>query len=188
MEFYNKYLRNSSETYISKIIFINNLDYKKSIISKELFYITFNKSCKDGFFIDKNNYLHNLTNSYRLGKNLNELSEGYINNIQRAYNYYSYIKVIDDRQNPQLNGKLMLFKYSRSIYFKIINLNEIEFKYIFNLVIKDKYGFNDFSESNFTTSYKKEIMEFDIEKHLSFEIFNIKKITRTDKLKKLNEI
>ncbi len=116
---YNQYLRpNISEEYVSEIAFINT---NNPILSYKLFYVDFNKNInkKSGFFIDNNDYLRKIY--IEITKDTNESRESIIlrssnnilTNIQPASKNFSYVKIINDIKNPQLNDQIMIFSFGQ---------------------------------------------------------------------------
>jgi hypothetical protein len=213
-DFYNSYFSNDC---ISEISIVNN---GKTIISRELFYVEFSDfakntlNCKNGFFVDNNNYLENIYNKTIRSSNKEKIfldnSDNNIVNIQYTKNYYCYIKVLNDYINPQLNGKLLIFKFGFSILQKFLEYyNNIT--NITNINVTDLYFKHSFIISKLPTpqnslptpqnsQYKiikcdftnNEINLYDeklnLDNVISFPKININSLMRRYKLSHLKEI
>jgi hypothetical protein len=191
---YNQYLRpNISEEYVSEIAFINT---NNPILSYKLFYVDFNKNInkKSGFFIDNNDYLRKIY--IEITKDTNESRESIIlrssnnilTNIQPASKNFSYVKIINDIKNPQLNDQIMIFSFGQRIFNVITEYlrNEKYFNNTFKIKIQYRQGFLNYDNSFFT---KNELtltnLDLDLKNEIFFKQINVKQIEREEKLKKL---
>ncbi len=191
---YNQYLRLKLDVkYVSEIAFINN---NNPIIKCDTFYVEFNSKLnkKPGFFTDNNNYLRNLyletTKDSILDTDIILLkhSNNMITKVQRAMSYYSYVKIIFDSINPQLNDQIMIFKFGKKISDKISEYlqSEKQFNNTFKLIIENKYGYSFYDNSYFTLNdFTITDLNLDIESEIFFKQINVKQIEREEKLKKL---
>lgn len=196
---YNQYIKpNLEESYRSEIAFINS---KTSIVCKNLFYVNFTNNLikNNGFYLDNNDLFKKLYSVVRNVSDLNDeqlhlkYSNNLITRIQPVINYYSYIKVIKDKQNPELEGKIMIFKFGRKvseIIAKYLYENK-DFSNTFQLIVSldngyakyhvyDKSHFNFINETiNITDN------TLDINSEISFKQINLKTIEREEKLKNI---
>lgn len=191
IDVYNRYIGNKE--YDSQILFINT---NKSILEKKLYYINFAKICTNGFYEDKNEYLNSLYWKYKDDKNKLLLnSDGFINDLQFSRQYFSFIRVIRDYQNPQLEGKVLLFKYSHSIFNILMTylsqngrFNNVF--YLKNVLIPNfYYRFNDFSNSKFLPEQLTEVnLDINIESELKFRKIDIISLVRKEKIENINKL
>lgn len=84
--------------------------------------------------------------------------------IKRSPNFYSYVMIMEDENQPELVGKVMLFKYGKQISDKITlekngevtgvpcNVFSLARGKDFKLIIKDKGGFANYEMSTFLES------------------------------------
>lgn len=201
MELYNQYLI-PGKFKTSEIAFVN---CNQPILRKSLFYVQFNdgksgfSNHNNGFFNDSNGDLKKLTSDFLRQSTIQPIekedfflssTENIIRNIQPATYYYSYIKVIDDKLNPQLNDKLLLFKYGTQISNIITNYlskskdSELKTSFILNLELKQ--GFPSYDKSYFTTRYCNiHNHNLDINSEIHFNNFNLNRYIRSEKLKNI---
>ena len=177
---YNQYARldYKGNPYESEIVFINT---KNTIATHTVFYVEFvtpTEIYKNGFYKDSNNFLKSIsTGNHKHIK---------IDKVQFNIQHFSYIKVIKDRQNPQLEGQIMIFKFGRKIYEALLGkvLDEV-----FRLSIKSTSGFPNYDHSHFTGRPLSKIeiidLSLDIDSEISFKTFNIIAIEREEKLKNI---
>lgn len=183
---YNQYLRpaHPKAEYTAKIAFIQTT---KGIIAKRLFYVKFVDESKNGLYYDNNNYLHNLLGSTSL---IFEKSHNMIKDILPSINYFSYIKVIEDKQNPQLEGSIMIFKFGHIInrIFGTCNQNEI-YKNVFHVSMKLSGGYPNYDSSCFTDE-DMTISDntLDLESEIFYKTINIIAEERKEKLKKIKRL
>jgi hypothetical protein len=178
---YNQYVRfNNHKDYESKIAFINS---KKTVATYNVFYVEFSQQTekyRNGFYKDTDNFLRSIVCGNH--KHIK------INKVQHVTQYFSYIKIIKDVQNPQLEGQIMIFKFGRNIYEALQDkiLDEV-----FRLSMRNIAGFPNYDHSHFTgrTLSETEItdLSLDIDSEISFKTFNIKEIEREEKLKEREE-
>lgn len=182
---YNYYLSGQSK-YSSKIAFINN-NSNVSICSRNLYYIVSNNDdyLKSGLYLDNNNLeLRKLLVEFETN---NKLSNDNLFSITSHFRYYTYIRIIEDSYNSQLEGENMIFYFGNSIYNKIKyhlmchnNVNNI-----FNINFVSKYGFPDYSNSTFIDEKCEIYDDFDIDSEIIFKTYNSLKIGRKQKMKKI---
>ena len=198
--FYNRYItKNVVKTYHSKIFFLSlNRDFpdltstsnvRRSYSTKKynLLYVIF-----DNPFTHLNGY-YNITDFYiQHIKGKNEKSK-YINSISDAPRYFTNIKIIKDYENPQLNGKVMLFKMSLKMYKDVVN--NFKFDKIYDLVIR----VDNFPKLRFSSSEEqlnvKDISDTEIPINFNFRDFSeefykglTNRISLNNKLKKIKSI
>lgn len=194
-EFYNRYI--SNKEYNSEILFINT---NKTILEKKLYYINFAKTCINGLYEDKNDYLNSLYWKYKDNQeHLLLNSNGFINNLQFSRQYFSYIRVIRDIQNPQLEGKILIFKYGSSIFNILMTYFNISgnvgfgslgsFSNIFYLKNVLRKPYNDFSNSKFLPIEMIETnLDLNIESELKFKKIDIVSLVRKEKIENINQL
>jgi hypothetical protein len=198
----------SNEEYISEIAFSNQ------IISKNVFWIEFNDYKKSGNYLDNNNYLRTLNNSVLSeSTNIGEFDEElYLRNsrneIKRTEphtHYYTYIKVIEDKQNQYLEGQIMIFKidwqilvliqkflspYNKLGRIESINLDVyLKLDKTFKLIInKNVFGGLDYEGSHFTDNQNiiENIKGLNLE--INFPVYKSLIQKRKEKLEKLEKI
>jgi len=188
-EYYNKYLTNisESETYISEVSIVNTNNIYISSFVAFVEYIEDNK-WKKGIF----NMTDELKEIYFQYKKNSKYINKRIKNIQISRHYYSYIKIIKDKKNPQLEGQIMIFKYGNKIC-NIIN-NYVIYNHLssvnhtFMIQVAKKSGFPDFNISFTNNEQKFEDYSLNINNDINFKILKISNIERKEKLKKLSEI
>lgn len=119
MEIYNHYINTALNNgryseYKSEISFIK-LD-NNSIQIYDLFFIRFydNVKFKDNFF-KKSDTLQKLFWANHKNNTTPNIDNKYIKSLQPSTQHYSFIKVINDKQNPHLNGKILILKYGRKL-------------------------------------------------------------------------
>lgn len=122
MEFYNKYLKYLEQPYNSEIAFLSNEEF----LISDLFFLDFSDEYrkKRGFYHDQSGYLKSLFwEGRKSGADMKQFflqkTDGVIKEIQFNKQFHSYIQIIDDPQNPQLNSQYMIFKFGLKIYGKI---------------------------------------------------------------------
>lgn len=133
IDFYKPYPENGRDgTYSSLIRFLPNIaDLKQSKIHKYYVYLT-DPVSGDSFAVDcpstvgKKSILKDLY--WKLKNSKSASDQDLAPNFSRKEDYYSLIQVIKDINRPELEGKIILFKYGRKINEKI------------EAQIKPKYG------------------------------------------------
>ena len=182
MELYKQHIINPDKNYVSEIAFINA---KPAVIFRNLYYVEFSKFGKTGFYLDNNDYLKKLSylirNNKRMGKpkpvGLNDDEIEYLNNtsgfIKSAHintKYFAYVKILEDKQNPQLEGRIMIMKFGRRIkdtiqdYFT--NGSSRNFDKTFKFIVSLSSGIPNYDECHFTD---KDINIFDPTLNLNSE-------------------
>lgn len=201
-DFYNKYIKltDINTNYLSEIAFVN---IKVPVIHRKIFYIKFseklgNKKC---YYLDNNDYLMKILKSVKIDigseddkSKFLDRSNGYIEYISAPMSkFYSYIKVINDYNHPELNDEIMLFQYGSIISNKLTEFIQSNNTQIFNksfrIKVANKNGFPDYSPCEFTNN---DIIITDNNLDLNSEIYikqiNMTTIERREKLKKINEL
>ena len=185
MEFYNNYIKPQiHKNYIAEISFVKT---KNTVIAKELFYVQFiDNKYRDSYYYDCNGYLKQLYwNSRKNNVDISNSNDNFISDINYIKLYFCFIKIIDDKQNPQLNGKIMIFKFGRKIKDIIQNsYSSVVFDYSFKLDISiQSLGYFVYDYCYFT--HNKSDVDDDtlyIESVIKFKTFNITAIKRKEKL------
>jgi hypothetical protein len=184
MEKYNKYtaLFSSNDIYLSEIAFVKiNDNFKKNFFRSSEYWVTFKNGKQSMFSIDDDLQLFNKKEQF-----LNRYKE--IKDFHRTTRYHTYVKILNDFINPQLNDKIMLFTFGTKI-FNILNDNEINaHNKIFNLIIRLTSGFPNYDRSVFTNhDYQVEDKSLNIKDdiiiHPKLDI--IKDLEREYKIKKI---
>jgi len=167
-EFYSPNFKNGKNNVYAAIIrFVPYFqDPSKSTISKWQSYVK-NPITKVGRTLDNRSDINNpsqITNMYFRFKNTKVATfEDFANEHLRSNQYhFSIVQIIRDDQNPNLQGKFMVFRYGKSIYDKMqaelnptipgqygINPFDPIHGRFFNLVVKEKGGFANYDDSSF---------------------------------------
>lgn len=190
---YQYYFKNNrfDEPYESEIAFINTNNGTIKCI--DIAYIEYTKNNKTayGYFKSDDFTKQQYYISKNSSKNQTEQHKR-ISKIQISTWYFSYIKVIKDKQNPQLEGEILLFKFGRSLAGVIgeylISNNHQEIKNTLKLEINYKHGVPNFTES---FMIDEELYLRDdtlcIDDEIKFKHFNTLNMDRKEKLKKLKK-
>lgn len=185
MEIFNHVNKNETNTLIS---FINT---KNTIVEKIIFYVEFENG-KTKMVLDNLGYLTNLSLKHRNNKNILKYTDNYIKNIACIKRYYSFIKILDN-SNEDLNGKVMVLYYGRTIkkmldeYLKNNNKISNMFRIIKDMNLQNPYASYD---DSFFTSQEYEVDDYslDMENELKFQTIELPYILlRKDKLNKIKE-
>ena len=189
-ELYNKYCNEISndECYISEIAFVNTNDTFIANNCAFIEYVENNKS-KQGIF-KTTDELVNIYINYRKNSNY---KHKIIKKIKIVEHYHSYIKIIKDKKNPQLEGKIMRFKFGRKMCNIIYNyLIDNNYSSLNNTFIVSNYKKNMFiviDNCHFTNiKYKIEDYNLDIRNEIITKKINILNIERKEKLYKLDKL
>lgn len=201
-ESYNKYIspyltpfpKKLDTRYESKIAFVTT-PYG-AVVYKKLFYVEFgNLNEKSDFFYDKNDYLIGIIESVRFSNNNStylEKSNNYISSVQATPHYYSYVKIIEDKQNPQLVGNVMILKFGRQIKAMIENSSypsQNPFSFVFNIKVKLRNGFPTYEDSHFINDYMNIYdNNLNLESELYFKTIDVTSFERKEKLQKINKL
>lgn len=199
MEIYNKYLNlnfpNLINSYKTEIAILSN-----EILINELFFIEFVDEYykKTDFYHDQSGYLKTLfwdarksniaPQQYYLQKT------GLIKDITYNKQYHVYIQVINDLQNPQLNGEFMIFKFGRKICdiftenLKIINTKSfiIDVKKVNSGLGMGYPNYNDCHFINKDYIQPNSILPT-LSQNIHFKNFNLIAFKRKEKLQKINK-
>ncbi len=189
-EIYNNYIRNTSEyeTFVSEVSFINTHNTLISNYIAWVEYIEDNKWKKGIFKMTeelKEIYLKYRTDTKYINKRIKAITISQTN--------HSYIKVIKDERNPQLEGKTMIFKFGNntakiiSKYMKDNKLNSID--NTFMIIVSLDIGYPNYNNCHFTSNKNKiEDYNLDIGNEIKFKNLKLSNIERKEKLNKLNEL
>lgn len=179
MEIYNSHIIPlTTNGYESEISFVESFDdFNKNFLQRDEFWVEFKNEYNklNGFYqinIPVNNFF---------GKAKSDFLEKYkdkIHNIECAHRHYAYVKIINDKVNPHLNGKIMLFRYGRRIHEMLLAYPNTTFSRTFLLKIKMTSGFQNFDDCKFSTNnyYVRDI---------NLNIRNIPSLKRLDLIKDL---
>jgi hypothetical protein len=193
---YNQYIRPISpkDEYNAKIAFVQT---PKGIISKKIFYVKFVDESKDGFYYDSNKYLVNLLGRKAvMSKNGSlfdeakflEISNNRITDVTPSINYFSYIKVIEDKRNPQLEDKIFILKFGYKINSIIRNQNGT-YKKVFHISMKLTHGYPNYDLSCFTNEDINIVDNtLDLESEIFYKTINMIAVERKEKLQKIKDL
>jgi len=210
-ERYNPYIKpTNSVPYVSEFAFVNTTT---PILFKDLFYVDFKKGGHTGFYNDNNNYLKKLFWDVRrstpkplyLGSlnNPESIEQVYLNktqdfirNVQPSKHYYSYVKILEDKQNPQLEGKIMIMKFGTKIkdiiqeYFANFSFSTpFDFKNTFKIIVSLKMGFHNYEKCYFTDTNINVIdNNLDLNQEIKFLTITLLSIQRKEKLEQLAKL
>lgn len=179
-EYYNSYFNKISddENYMAVVAFVNT---NNTCVKRDVAYIEYieDNKWKKGIF----KMTDDLKKIYFNYKNTNIFLNKRIKNIQHAAQNHSYIKILRDDKNPQLEGKIMIFKYGLKIssiitdYITKNQLNSIDDTFVVN--INKKRGFINFDYCFFTNNkYKIEDYSLDILSDFNIKSLNLLNIDR----------
>lgn len=138
---------------------------------------------KSGFYEDVNSNLQKLSWDLRQGK---IEKHNIVANITRSLKFYTFIKVIKDDHNPQLEGETLVFIYGRTLD-TIIKKEKDPKKKQFFLVRQMRQQFPTFEHSYFSgNSCDYYDTNLNINNHVSYTTLNVpaleKKLNRKAKL------
>jgi hypothetical protein len=158
MEKYNPHYNSISDEFSSEIAFVKiSDDFEKNFIPRSEYWFNF-KNNKQGYFqVDDD-----LGILFKKEQFLNRYKE--VKDFSRARRYHTLIKVINDKNTPILNGKIMLFTYGFKINQILTNNESKVYNKIFKLIIKRVGPYPDFDNSYFT----------DIDYHIEDKSLNLK--------------
>jgi len=175
---YNQYLRPRIQgTYSSVVGFVAS---QNSFITKELYWVDFKKDSlfNSGFYLN-NNELNGIYFNYLKTK---EVSYKEIRQISRVIKYFCYVKIIEDHQNPQLEGQIMIFTFGR----KISDMIKYGISKTFKINISITNGFPNYDGSHFTDIDSSLVDNtLNIESEINYKTINFKAAERRKKLKNL---
>lgn len=120
IEFYKPYPENGKDgVYKSLIRFLpNHVDPTKSKIHKYYVYLT-DPSSGDGFVADcpstvgKKSILKDMF--WKLKNSHSAADQELAKSFSRKEDYYSLIQIVQDKHNPELEGKIMIFKFGKKL-------------------------------------------------------------------------
>jgi hypothetical protein len=185
MEIYNHYIHThlirTDSVYKSEIGFIK-LKYD-SVLKYDLYFITFHHGkehrFKDGVY-KSSEILNNLYWENR--KNPNFMNR-YIEKLQPSTQYYSFVKVINDKQYPILNGQILILKYGKQIF------DNLDFSKTLYLNIDMVQGYNNWGKSNVSNIYCDLYDEnLNISDFINFKEFDPIKEERKEKLIEIQKL
>ena len=119
-EFYKPYPENGKDgVYKSLVRFLpNHVDPTKSKIHKYYVYLT-DPSSGDGFVADcpstvgKKSILKDMF--WKLKNSHSAADQELAKSFSRKEDYYSLIQIVQDKHNPELEGKIMIFKFGKKL-------------------------------------------------------------------------
>lgn len=136
-----------------------------SAIEKHIHYVDMkNESNLAGYYDCRKNSEPNCelcTEYWKLKNSKNAADNEKAELIKRTTKYYSYVLIIEDEQNPELVGKIMIYPYGYTIKEKInserngevtgtpCNVFDLAKGKDFKLIIKEKGGFQNYEASSF---------------------------------------
>ena len=136
-----------------------------SAIEKHIHYVDMkNEANLAGYYDCKKNHEPNCelcTEYWKLKNSKNAADNEKADLIKRTTKYYSYVLVIEDDQNPDLVGKILVYPYGYTIKEKInserngevtgepCNVFDLAKGKDFRLIIKEKGGFQNYESSSF---------------------------------------
>lgn len=120
IEFYKPYPENGKDgVYKSLVRFLpNHVDPTKSKIHKYYVYLT-DPSTGDGFVADcpstvgKKSILKDMF--WKLKNSHSAADQELAKSFSRKEDYYSLIQIVQDKHNPELEGKIMIFKFGKKL-------------------------------------------------------------------------
>lgn len=179
---YNYYM-SKCDHYYSEIAFINT---QIPIIRKTIFFIESknNDYMKTDIYVDNDKQnLKEITHKFRD----RDFFDEFIGHIQPSVRYYSYIKVIKDENNPQLEGENMIFYFGKKICDKIENylFYHTNFRHTFQLRMYKKEYFPVYDDCLFSNNICEIHEDFNIESQLNFKVYNRLKLDRRKKLENI---
>lgn len=199
IEFYNKYIniRWKNQGYVSKIYFLDiNRDYN-SVKRHDWIYAQFNNpySCHSGFY-ERTTFFDRVKLHYLAQKEEDRVYPKYIQNLHSTPCYFANIKIIEDDINPELEGKVMLFKLSETMFKNILDNFQFDHVYKFtastsSFAANVKYKFSPLVEKiPVKTITDKEIPVNFSHRNFSEEFYNslVNRKSLNDKLKKIKAI
>lgn len=119
--------------------------------------------------------------------------------INRTTKYYSYIQIIEDEQNPDLVGKILIFPYGYTVKEKInserngevtgepCNIFDLSQGKDFVLIIKEKGGYPNYESSQFKDSSPIKLYDSTKNKFIPAPIDDNGKITNAKVQKKIQD-
>ena len=155
--------------YKSKIRFLPNVFNPRETMMRKYVYFLKDLNTDQGFYVDSPSTINEkciIQDTFFKLRNSNsaadkELSE----NLKRKEFWYSAVQIIQDKQFPELEGKVMIFRYGFKIKQKIDeqlkpvveddepnNPFDLFDGKVFNLVICKKDGFANYDSSKFASS------------------------------------
>lgn len=196
MLIYNKYINKSfkNKPYETEVCFVNinegiNGD-NDNILIQDLAYIQFNDNKLDGLYKLPNDLMINIKRGKKNKINFVESNEDLIHKISLVTYYFIYVKVIDDKINPHLNGKFLILKLTSGL-FRTISVTENTpklYNNTFKLIVKPltdmEYPHYDHS---YYTDKKMSVDNFNLslKKTLKFKHFDPIQLRRKLKLDKI---
>lgn len=152
--------------YRSKVRFLPNFrNLKKSRISKYIYWLT-DASGENGICVDDPANIGEkspISEVYwKLKNSVNPVEKNLSESLRRYRKYYSLVQIVEDEQHPELEGKIMVFKYGIKINDKI----EAEFKdldeggnpfdlmtgKVFRIECKKVGGYQNYDSSRFASA------------------------------------
>lgn len=120
-----KYDEAPDGVYKSKVRFLPNFkNPRKSIMRKYVYYLMEDRVAKKGgFYVDSPSTVGEKCPCqdafFKLRNSESAIDKKLSEELKRKENFYSYVQIIEDKQHPELEGKIMVMKYGFQIKQKI---------------------------------------------------------------------
>lgn len=187
MELYNNYIRKhvfiknfEPNNYVADVAFVD-ID-GDSIVKRVETYVTFNSSLN----IPKSYYrlrYFSLDDKIDFIKKNSDI----IKDISQTLRYYSYVKIINDKNNPSLNEKILPFFFGFKIYSTISDDKDLLHENVFRLDVSTVGPYLNFDKCHFIdTKYNVKDKSLYLENKFFKKSLDITQFRRILKLKKLN--
>jgi len=113
----------TSGTYKARIRFLPNLEnIKESIIAKINYWLT-DANKENGFYVDSPKSIGEdcpISKTYfKYKDSTNPVEQRYAEMLKMNRQYFSYVQILQDSQHPELEGRVMIFRYGTKINEKI---------------------------------------------------------------------
>jgi hypothetical protein len=166
--------------------FLENGKVGMAAIEKHIHYADFkNEPSLSGYYDCDKNFKDKCdlcTTFWKLKNSKNAAEQEKAKLISRQTKYYSYVLIVEDEQQPELVGKILVFPYGHTIKEKInaekngdvtgdsINVFDLTKGKDFVLIIKDKGGFANYDASQFKESSPIKLYDEDNKKFIKIPL------------------
>ncbi len=188
VEYYNQFIPRDKE-YASELCFVKiNNDATKNICIRDHSYAEFKKD-----FIKYNGYYASddalMLRNPKYCQEILEKNRDILNKVSYIRRYLSYVYIIKNEQNPELEGRTMIFYFGYKI-FQMLLLEKKIYEHSFNLNIKpiNVYGnmLSSYDDSHFSSKeYYIENMDLNLNDKLRYKRIDYNNLDRMFKLQKL---